>query len=292
LQRAPKQPNDTMNAQVRSMSRLLLRQLRGRPEPVPFLVPVDPVALSLPAYYNIIKNPMDFGTITKKLRYRSKYKTLKDFAHDVRLTLTNAMLYDQTGSQIWCMAEQLLRVFEEEYNELKVNVGLDIKYDPPPPKDERLYKSELVCKRAAANHTGNRWKLEEKKELEWRLHSLNATQVKQMVQKFQLQPNEKNEVEINLDRVSDPVLAELSTYLNTITNHNIPQVSVNVNANPTQLKRDPLNTGIPELIPIVDAHLLEHPLQNKSALIDCESIVPPAQVISTKQSNQINQSLD
>ena len=33
----------------------------------PFLHPVDPVALHIPDYFSIIKNPMDFGTIYARL---------------------------------------------------------------------------------------------------------------------------------------------------------------------------------------------------------------------------------
>ena len=32
-----------------------------------FLKPVDPVALNLPDYFSIVKEPMDLGTIQKKL---------------------------------------------------------------------------------------------------------------------------------------------------------------------------------------------------------------------------------
>jgi len=67
---------------------------------------------------------------------------------------------------------------------------------------------------------------------------------------MKLRPNEKGEVEINLDKMDNPVLVELSRYLNTIANNTDPnmppdpearleippvQNDVNVNTDPTQL---------------------------------------------------------
>lgn len=33
----------------------------------PFLQPVDPIALDLPDYFDIVKNPMDFGTLQRRI---------------------------------------------------------------------------------------------------------------------------------------------------------------------------------------------------------------------------------
>ena len=41
----------------------LLRQIQNRADAVPFLVPVDWKALEIPEYPNVVKNPMDLGTI-------------------------------------------------------------------------------------------------------------------------------------------------------------------------------------------------------------------------------------
>jgi NAD(P)H-dependent FMN reductase len=41
----------------------LLRQIMRHEHAWPFAKPVDPVALNIPDYFDIIKYPMDFGTI-------------------------------------------------------------------------------------------------------------------------------------------------------------------------------------------------------------------------------------
>ena len=42
----------------------------------PFKLPVDPVALKLPDYFDVVKEPMDLGTVKKKVRGRSSPKCL------------------------------------------------------------------------------------------------------------------------------------------------------------------------------------------------------------------------
>jgi len=54
-----------------------------------FNTPVDPIQLKLPDYYNIIKTPMDLGTVKSKLQ-ALKYLDLQSFAEDVRLVFANA----------------------------------------------------------------------------------------------------------------------------------------------------------------------------------------------------------
>eukprot|EP01121_Diplochlamys_sp_Union-15-3_P019662 TRINITY_DN7471_c0_g1_i1.p1 TRINITY_DN7471_c0_g1~~TRINITY_DN7471_c0_g1_i1.p1 ORF type:complete len:658 (-),score=111.30 TRINITY_DN7471_c0_g1_i1:52-2025(-) len=131
-----------MAGNAREECKKLLEELMAIPTASDFLYPVDPVALNLPDYKDIIKNPMDLSTVKKKLsgRKRNGYKKLEDFSADVRLIFQNAMLYNQVDSEIWRTAERLKQHFESRYDELKTKLGIDAdNYDPPPPKDEKLY---------------------------------------------------------------------------------------------------------------------------------------------------------
>ncbi len=49
-----------------------------------FHVPVDPVKLGIHDYFSIIKNPMDFGTIKKRLK-TNYYTKMQDFVNHVKL---------------------------------------------------------------------------------------------------------------------------------------------------------------------------------------------------------------
>lgn len=80
-----------------------------------FNKPVDVVALKIPDYYQIVKCPMDFGTVKSKLE-RGVYETPLDFAKDVRLTFYNAMLYNRKGDAVHRRATVLLDIFEKLFD--------------------------------------------------------------------------------------------------------------------------------------------------------------------------------
>ncbi|XP_022136729.1 transcription factor GTE7-like isoform X2 [Momordica charantia] len=77
-----------------------------------FNKPVDVIGLGLHDYYDIVKHPMDLGTVKSKLA-KNSYESPLDFADDVRLTFNNAMIYNPKGHDIHILAEQWLGKFEE-----------------------------------------------------------------------------------------------------------------------------------------------------------------------------------
>ncbi|KAK6918165.1 Bromodomain [Dillenia turbinata] len=85
-----------------------------------FNVPVDVVALGLPDYFRIIKNPMGLGTMISKLEKKS-YSSPLYFASNVRLTFNNAMLYNPRGQDVYHMADWI--------EELQVSRGGEIEED-------------------------------------------------------------------------------------------------------------------------------------------------------------------
>ncbi|KAG2659589.1 hypothetical protein PVAP13_1KG369800 [Panicum virgatum] len=83
-----------------------------------FNVPVDVVKLQIPDYFDIIKTPMDLGTVQKKLESGS-YRSPSDFAADVRLTFNNAMAYNPRGHAVHDMAIQLNKMFENRWRTIE-----------------------------------------------------------------------------------------------------------------------------------------------------------------------------
>ncbi|KAE8660991.1 hypothetical protein F3Y22_tig00116944pilonHSYRG00256 [Hibiscus syriacus] len=82
-----------------------------------FNSPVDVIGLGLHDYYDVIKNPMDLGTIKTRMA-KNFYMSPLDFAADVRLVFNNAMLYNPKGHEINALAEQFLASFEELFRPL------------------------------------------------------------------------------------------------------------------------------------------------------------------------------
>lgn len=89
----------------------ILKTLMNNKESWPFNEPVDPVKLRIPDYFHIISHPMDLGMVKSKLQ-KDLYCNAEAFAGDVRLTFSNAMLYNPPGNPFHHMAENLNRIFE------------------------------------------------------------------------------------------------------------------------------------------------------------------------------------
>lgn len=90
----------------------ILKTLIANPRAVAFLAPVDPVALGIPDYFDVIKEPMDLGTIRHNVEC-GYYSEPSVFADHVRLVFSNAMLYNAAHSQVHQFAAKLSEDFEK-----------------------------------------------------------------------------------------------------------------------------------------------------------------------------------
>lgn len=70
------------------------------PEASPFRSPVDPNALGIPDYYDIIKTPMDMSTIRRKLEVGA-YTDPWEFVNDVFMMFENAWVYNRKTSRVY-----------------------------------------------------------------------------------------------------------------------------------------------------------------------------------------------
>lgn len=77
-----------------------------------FNIPVDPVALVLPDYFNVVMKPMDLGTIKDRL-HSVAYHSRQEVAEDIRLCFRNAMAYNPPQNFIYTAADELLSCFED-----------------------------------------------------------------------------------------------------------------------------------------------------------------------------------
>ena len=79
-----------------------LKKLMTHKWAAPFLHPVDVVALDIPDYYDVIKNPMDFSTISTQIETHV-IRTKDEFASKVNLVFDNALLYNSKGSDVYSL---------------------------------------------------------------------------------------------------------------------------------------------------------------------------------------------
>ncbi|BBH09252.1 global transcription factor group E3 [Prunus dulcis] len=101
---------------------LILSKLMKHKHAWIFNKPVDVVTMGLHDYYDIIKNPMDLGTVKTNLA-KGIYSSPFDFAADVRLTFENAMRYNPQGHEVYGFADLLRLRFEELFQPLNEKSG-------------------------------------------------------------------------------------------------------------------------------------------------------------------------
>lgn len=80
----------------------------------PFYKPVDAKMLGLHDYHDIIKKPMDLGTVKRKMDER-EYKTAAEFETDVRLIFSNCYKYNPPDHDVVKMGRKLQDVFEMRF---------------------------------------------------------------------------------------------------------------------------------------------------------------------------------
>ncbi|KAK3699177.1 transcription initiation at TATA-containing promoter protein [Vermiconidia calcicola] len=76
-----------------------------------FLMPVDPVALNIPHYRQVIKQPMDLSTMSQKLK-NGQYGTASEFKKDFDLMVRNCLTFNPVGNAVRDLGIQLQREFE------------------------------------------------------------------------------------------------------------------------------------------------------------------------------------
>lgn len=106
-----------------------IRSLKKLKDASAFLHPVDPIALNIPHYPSIIKNPMDLGTIERKLMSSSpakpdpnpnnpRYNSADEFIADVRLVFTNCLTFNGPDHVISVAGKHLETVFDKQIKQL------------------------------------------------------------------------------------------------------------------------------------------------------------------------------
>jgi bromodomain-containing factor 1 len=77
-----------------------------------FHEPVDPKKFGISDYFEIVKNPMDFSTIKKKLTH-NVYSEAREFVDDMMLVFSNCMLYNGNESDIGKLGIEMRKLFED-----------------------------------------------------------------------------------------------------------------------------------------------------------------------------------
>ncbi|XP_077987831.1 BRCA2-interacting transcriptional repressor EMSY-like [Glandiceps talaboti] len=103
-----------------------------------FTRPVDPS--EAPGYHKIIKQPMDFGTVKRKLE-TGLYGDFNDFHNDMLLVRTNCLKYNPPGHEARKDCEEVFQFYTVEFNKM---IEKWQKVHCTPPKSPKKPRTELV----------------------------------------------------------------------------------------------------------------------------------------------------
>lgn len=202
----------------------LLRLLTEKPEAEPFLVPVDWQTFGLVDYPQVIKTPMDLGTIENNI-LNGKLKTANEFANAVRLVWSNAMTYNRPDSDIYATSEKLSKFFEKKFQGKIKSVGTT---------DNRavgtVSSSSSSSSQAAASSASRKQKRDEEQREVTRsdrlkfsqlVNQLSSEQLGHVVEIIQkqcpdaLNEEDDEEIEIEINNIDPSVLIQLNQYAQT-----------------------------------------------------------------------------
>ncbi|KAL3911839.1 MAG: hypothetical protein SGILL_007126, partial [Bacillariaceae sp.] len=112
---------DALQARLMDKCMGVLRLLRTKDNEYGgfFEMPVDPVALKIPTYFKVIKEPMDLNTLEAKM-VAEDVNTPDEFARLARLTFENAIKFNEDPTHsVNNSARQLLIFFNQKYSEIE-----------------------------------------------------------------------------------------------------------------------------------------------------------------------------
>ncbi|CAD7700114.1 unnamed protein product [Ostreobium quekettii] len=87
----------------------------------PFLEAVDPVALNIPDYLDVVKRPMDLGEVSRRVAHEPEkgiyrqYGCPAEFRDDVRQIWSNCRAYNRPGQDVRAMGDFLSEMWEKRW---------------------------------------------------------------------------------------------------------------------------------------------------------------------------------
>lgn len=103
--------NPRYNKHQLDTSLTIIRKVMKMEAAEPFNVPVNPQALGIPDYFDIIDMPMDFGTICSNLEKNDKYMNSEDVYRDVQYIWDNCYKYNNKGDYILDLMKRVKKNF-------------------------------------------------------------------------------------------------------------------------------------------------------------------------------------
>ena len=115
---SPKKQDPLLKGRLKLIRIHVIGALFKHPKSQPFREPVDAKALGIfPLYCQIVKNPMDLGTVRKKID-RGAYRSREECVSDIEQVWTNAMTFNAPGHFVHEAAKLLRGIAQDKLSRL------------------------------------------------------------------------------------------------------------------------------------------------------------------------------
>lgn len=184
--------------------RTILKSIINNDDSEAFREPVDWEQYELYDYPEIIKEPMDLGTIESNLD-AGKYANPEAFANHVRLVWKNAMQYNRSDSDIFRTAQNFMKIFDKKFKKLET-------------KMKKKSKATKRRKTESGNEEQKKVTKQDRVKFSQLVNQLSSEELGQLVDKIQrecpkaLTEEENDEVEIEINHINDDTLLALNAF--------------------------------------------------------------------------------
>ena len=118
----PKEDNILYDSWDQVAKRIISQLMRLHSAKI-FAEPVDPEKVGASDYHDVVKNPVDFGTIKQRLN-TNHYHIAQEFIDDMLLVFDNCLLYNGENSNVGRMCNKVRNEFKRLYEELNIEFYL------------------------------------------------------------------------------------------------------------------------------------------------------------------------
>lgn len=230
-------------------------------------------------YPQIIKHPMDLGTIRTRLKKGNHYKTLYQVAEDVRLVWQNCMTYNADGSDFYKLAQSLQKRWDERYTKLLNEC--QAKQTPAASGGSKTANAAAVSNAASSNGAGTaaagttttaatttpanvtsgstgggaftsseKVSLQERREFAKSLYSLSKEDLGKVLVEVDakcpaalVRNASEDEIEFNIDKIPASVLQELTRFVKSTAANATTTTNTTGNTKTTKKKAPPSTTS-------------------------------------------------
>jgi len=118
--------------QLEFMKNVVFKAVWKHPNAWPFHTPVDPIKLGISDYHDVIRTPMDLGTIEKRLK-NLYYNDVSECIYDFTTMFVNCYVYNDINDYVVKLAKELEKWFH-------------VKMADMPKEEKELYRKQESSK--------------------------------------------------------------------------------------------------------------------------------------------------